>query len=481
LELTEKWQAFRFGLVAKANDDNARLSFSFGGSNIPIYLANVQLRPGGRVGLEKGESIKAGTVAIFADSESPARTIDRMRFLAETEKAYFDGMRNFIKNDLGCKALVTGTIVFGPLGLYAQSDMDFIDAHAYWQHPRFPGRPWDRGNWLIDQKPMTDYPEQATLFRLAAERLYGKPFTVSEYNHPAPLDSQAECLPMIASFAAAQDWDGIWLYTYSHSSDGWYRENLNSYFDIDTNPAKWGFMRAGAAIFRDAATEPLTGSLRVSLAESEDLLADLAGFHLRNDRNMFALLCERSKIDRDQVLNTRLFATFSGKTHAESSATRSTMLTWWTVEDGKGMYVVVGRKAAVFVGHAERLNNMSNDPNAVITGPAFLAVTMTTLDGQSWDESKKVLVTACGRCENTGMKFSEDRRTVGRDWGGPPVRTEPIKATLPIWEGKWQCHALGPDGLPKHQVAILYKNGQGVLQLAPNYKTMWYLLTRQPD
>ncbi len=74
----------------------------------------------------------------FRDSESTARILDRMIFLAETEKAYFDDMRSFIKNDLGCRALVTGTIVFGPLGQYAQSDMDFIDSHAYWQHPTLP-------------------------------------------------------------------------------------------------------------------------------------------------------------------------------------------------------------------------------------------------------------------------------------------------------------------------------------------------------
>jgi hypothetical protein len=64
---------------------------------------------------------------------------------------------------------------------------------------------------------------------------------------------------MMASFAAAQDWDGIWFYTYSHSSDDWDRENMSSYFDIDTTPAKWGFMRAGAAIFREAVVTPVEG------------------------------------------------------------------------------------------------------------------------------------------------------------------------------------------------------------------------------
>jgi len=475
VELTDNWQTFRFGFVAKADDKNARISFSFGGSDVPIYLANVEFRSGGRVGLNKGESIKAGSVALYADSETPARTLDQMRFLAETEKAYFDDMRNFIKNDLRCKALVTGTIVFGPLGLYTQMGMDFIDAHAYWQHPRFPGRPWDSGNWLIDQKPMTDYPAQATLFRLAAERLLGKPFTVSEYNHPAPLDSQAECVPMIASFAAAQDWDGIWLYTYSHSSDGWYRENLNSYFDIDTNPAKWGFMRAGAAIFRHAGISPLTKFSSVTFTESSDILTPLAKLHRKHDRDIVTILYERSGITRENMLETQLTASFDNKGLVGMVDERCPQLDW-SVENGKGLYSARSQGAWVYTGHAKRLEKVANGQLSV-TKPEFAAVTITPLDKRPLNKSRKILITACGRCENTGMKFSEDRRTVGRNWGNPPVLIEAVEGTLSL-NGKWTCQALAPDGLPKYQVAILYKNGRGVLQMAPKYKTMWYLLTR---
>ncbi len=482
IELKNEWQSFRYGFVAKADDENARISFSFGGSDIPIYLANAEFRPGGRVGLEKSESIKAGTVAVFAESESPARILDRMQFLAETEKTYFDGMRNFIKNDLGCKALVTGTIVFGPLGLYAQSDMDFIDAHAYWQHPRFPGRPWDSGNWLIDQKPMTDFPAQATLFRLAAERLHGKPFTVSEYNHPAPLDSQAECVPMIASFAAAQDWDGVWLYTYSHSSDDWYREKLNSYFDIDTNPAKWGFMRAGAAIFHDTDIGTTSSVCAViPLVDSSDVITSLAKLHLEHDRDMFAVLVNRGSITQEKMLENQFAATLGNESSVIVLFSSHPKLDW-SVEKGKGIYTGRGQRASVYTGHAVRFAESTNGKISIV-GPDFVAVTITALDNEPLDQSEKILITACGRCENTGMKFSEDRRTVGRNWGRPPVRIEPIEGTLTLPKGQWICKALGQDGLPKHKVAVSYKNGQGVLQMAPKYKTMWYLLRRQtkPD
>jgi hypothetical protein len=479
VELKNEWQSFRYGFVAKADDENARISFSFGGSDIPIYLANVEFRPGGRVGLEKSESIKNGRVAVFAESESPTRILDRMRFLAETEKAFFDDMRNFIKNDLGCKALVTGTIVFGPLGLYGQSDMDFIDAHAYWQHPRFPGRPWDSGNWLVDQKPMTDYPDQATLFRLAAERLHGKPFTVSEYNHPAPLDSQAECVPMIASFAAAQDWDGVWLYTYSHSSDGWYRENLNSYFDIDTNPAKWGFMRAGAAIFRDAGVEPAINLFSIPLTAT----ISLAEVHLKYDRDMFGAHSERFLVNREKVLEGQLMAVLGRKGEISLiSGLSSTKKLDWSVEEGQGVYSALGPSAWVYTGNAERFEKAAGGQISV-AAPEFVALTVTALDRnpvRSLDKHRKILITACGRCENTGMKFSEDRRTVGRNWGRPPVQIEPVEGILVLPKGQWICNALGPDGLPKHEVPLSYKNGRGILQLAPKYNTMWYLLTRNP-
>ncbi|MGB2865376.1 MAG: hypothetical protein WBC05_18750 [Sedimentisphaerales bacterium] len=475
-KLTNQWQTFSFGFVAGADENNARVSFAFSGSTAPVYLANVQLRPGGRMGLAEGENLDAGSVSLFADNESPQRATDRMLFLAETEKSYFDGMRDFIKSDLGSGALVAGTIVFGPLGLYAQSDMDFIDTHAYWQHPRFPGRPWDAGNWLIDQKPMTDYPDQAAVFNLAAGRLGNKPFTLSEYNHPAPLDSQAECVPLMASFAAAQDWDGIWLYTYSHSSDEWDRENLNSYFDIDTNPAKWGFMRAGTAIFRQGGIQPLSGISLIPLTGSEEMLSSLAHLHLKHGSDMFDVLSERAQITRYEMLKTRFVSALAGRSASKESDGSGSVLDWF-VERGRGFYAAWGSSAWAFAGHASQFE-ASTEGRISVTSPGFVAMTVTALDDAALKESRKILVTACGRCENTGMIFSDDRQTVGRNWGESPVQIEAVEAVLNLPDGNWKCQALGPDGMPSGNVPASDKYGKGILRLSPQYETMWYLLTR---
>ncbi|HUU58395.1 MAG TPA: hypothetical protein VMZ50_02525, partial [Phycisphaerae bacterium] len=290
-KLTPDWQAFRAGFLAAADDENARVNFALGRSGEAVEIADVQLRPGGREGLRKEEDLAAKSVALLAESETDARLLDRMRFLAETEKAYFDGMYAFVKKELGCKALVTGTIVFGPLGLYAQSGMDYIDAHAYWNHPQFPGRPWDPANWTVEQTAMVDHPDRSPLFGLAASRLEGKPFTVSEYNHSAPNDYQAECVPMIATFAAIQDWDGVWLFAYSHRADEWDRGHFDNFFDIHANPAKWGFVPAGTSIFREAGVEPVRGRLISPFEEAFDWgklpLDKLASLHVKHGGDMF--------------------------------------------------------------------------------------------------------------------------------------------------------------------------------------------------
>jgi hypothetical protein len=403
-------------------------------------------------------------------------------FLAETEKAYFDGMRSYIKKDLGCGALVTGTIVFGPLGLYAQSDMDYIDSHSYWQHPTFPGRPWDSANWLIEQKPMTDHPDQATLFRIAAERLAGKPFTLSEYNHPAPLDAQAECVPMVASFAAAQDWGGVWLFDYSSGSSNWGRQTMSGFFDIDTNPGKWGFVRAGAAIFNAGggtgeaqptfARDVGAKNLSPVRANNYSPLPAIAKLHVRYGDNLLRLLTGTSGIHRDDLLQTQILGWQTGDSGliAQTSPVKPPYRLTWSVDArGQGIYQAIG-PAQVYAGHAQRFEG-ATDGRIRIASPDFVALTITPLRA-----GKAVLITACGRCENTGMQFSPDRRTVGRNWGRAPVQIEAVRGSLVVPDGKWVCHALAPDGSPKQQVPISYENGRGTVALSPEYGTMWYLL-----
>jgi len=462
-KLGEGWQGFTAGFTATADEGNARVCFNLAGSDEDVYLRKVQLRPGGRVGLAESEGVEQGNVSLFAECETEARALDRMVFFAETEKAFYDGMREFIRNDLGCKALVTGTIAFGPLGLWAQSGMDYIDGHAYWQHPRFPGRPWDPGNWLVNQEAMVDHPDESPPFRLAASRLAGKPFTVSEYNHPAPNDYQAECVPMIASFAAAQDWDGVWLFAYSHRADAWDREHFSSFFDMQANPAKWGFVPAGTMIFREGMLPPLKGVRPVDwLARS---LPELAALHALGYPRMFDDLGG----EQARLATAGMQSDGSGALLGPGETT-SRLLEWMTKPDFS-IYHFRGGGAIGSVSTRQ-------------AGSAAYAVTLCALDGKGLPESKRLLLTICGRCENTGMVFSKDRRTVGRNWGKAPTRIEAIEVSPVAFAvgSPVRCYALKPDGSVAAEVEIEQgEAGAMVLKPSPRHRSMWYLLVRETE
>jgi hypothetical protein len=478
LTLKPEWQTFRLGFIARENETNARLHLSFGTQPLPFYIAEIRIQPNGQQGLLDSESLEKGTVAVSPDIVCEARTADRLRFLAETEKAYWDGMRTFIKNDLKCRALVTGTIVFGPLGLWCQSDMDFIDTHAYWRHPNFPGRPWDGNNWFIKQDAMTDFPESATFFELAASRLAGKPFTLSEYNHPAPNDYQAETVPLVAAFGAAHDWSGVWLFDYAASSEMDY-SRFDGYFDLYNNPAKWGFVSAAARIFQGA-IPPLPPRDPAPLVTSNDPVSELVSLYERFDSKMFQIGREKAGLSWQSLLNRQSSWTLSkppALAAIPSPSEKPTILKW-----ENGTVLMQGTGAWVWAGHTGKFQAATapSSPLALLSvkGPEFvtLAATVWPKPGETTttpSNAKRYFIVACGRCENTNMGFSPDRQTVGTKWGQAPVSIEPVEARLALPAGKFQCQALGPDGRPTRTW-----EASGELSLSPQDKTMWYLLEK---
>jgi hypothetical protein len=151
-----------------------------------------------------------------------------------------------------------------------------------------------------------------------------------------------------------------------------------------------------------------------------------------------------------------------------------------------GAFVFNIAGCAVDVGHLKAAGD-ANLPRLLshLEGPDFVALTETPLDGKPLAESSKVLITACGRCQNTGMQFTPDRRSVGRNWGKAPVQIGPAEGLLYLdfikpgnW-ASWTCRAVKPDGSAGEEVEIVRpKEGPLKITLAAKYGTMWYLLER---
>jgi hypothetical protein len=472
----EAWKNYTQGFVATSSDDQVRVCFQLGASAGEVDLKNISLRLGGREGLREGESLETKNIALFGGAQTERRALDSQIFLADTQKAFFDGMAHFIKDDLDCHALVTGTIVYGPLGLFTQSDMDFVDAHAYWHHPEFPGREWDMHDWIMRQVAMVDHPEQATVFELASSRLAGKPFTVTEYCHPAPNDYQAECVPEIATFAAAQDWDAVFLFDWGAVPS---TDHFESFFDVGSNPAKLAFMSSGARIFRDGGVKPLADSRVVAFGGWGIPPDALARAQTKNNLNMAASVFEQSRTNWQSFLTSRLYLTMKPgeENHLVTDDTAQQGLTW-KVNDHIGMFTTTGPSAFVWVGHA----GASTDSPVTLNSPQFAAITLVATDGLSLRESKRLLITSCGRCENTGMKFVPDRHTLEGNFGIGPALIEPVEATILIpgvlAQGDWSIQPLNAAGRPIGDSRDLRIGADGVIHIGSADQSAWHLLTR---
>jgi hypothetical protein len=477
--LDKNWKEFSRGFVASNTDDQARVTFELAESADAVDLKNISLRTGGREGLKDGETLEAKNIAFFGGSETERRSLDTPLFLADTEKSFYDGMAHFIKSDLDCHAMVTGTIVFGPLGLYTQSDMDFVDAHAYWQHPQFPGREWDMHNWIMKQVAMVDHPEQATLFQLASSRLAGKPFTVTEYCHPAPNDYQAECVPEIATFAAAQDWDAVFLFDWGAVPSA---DHFENFFDNGSNPAKLAFSSSAAAIFRGGAVAPLTRSTTLSLADERDALDGFAAAQTRFGLNIADALWNQSKTDWRSFLQSRLSISLKPSPSNQAVYMNPLIggpLTWKVDEAGRGMFTATSRGAFVWIGHS----SVPENSPVILKSPDFAAITLVAMDGQPFASSKRLLLTACGKCENTGMKFVPDRHMTVNGFGTGPALIEPVEAAIHIpgalAAGTWHIQALDASGRPKGASRDMMAKYDGVIPVDAADQTAWHLLTRE--
>lgn len=480
-DLTTTPRDFRFGFVASANDDDARVALALGQSSAAVRLGSIELHEGGREGLRNTEDPADGSVARGYPNRgyTAARESDWYSFLQQTDQSYFVEMRRYLKQDLGVKCPVTGTIGLGPLGTESQSHMDFVDAHAYWDHPQFPHRPWDGSDWRERNEPMVDNPAGATLWQLGATRVAGKPFTVTEYNHAAPNEWQAECVPMIASYAALQDWDGVFLFDYVGSNH--YREidHTRSYFDFEGNPQKMDLMPIGARIFLGQQIKPLASEMLV--APSQQQMLETGS---KYDYTFWPFVRDVLHVTWQDALGCRLAIQFSKEAPA-GSCNPDPRITWTSEgpNSGTGRFVLRDPSAAVFVGFAA--GSMPIDLGAVriekLQTP-FATILVTPQGGsQPIDHARQLIVTAVARGGNTGMEWDSSRHTVSYHWGKAPPTIEVVHATLSLpATGNVSAYALTPEGNRGDAIPVRIENGRANVELG-TAKTLWYEVEQQPS
>jgi len=478
-----EWKEHRFTFVAQQDDANARLTIT---SLEPgtYELAGFSLRPGGIVGLGRDQRLEDASVPIVRhgrlDVTETARH-DFIDFLWDTERDYWGGMYRFLKDELNVRPLVSGTqLSYSPV--HIQAGLDYIDAHSYWNHPHFPGRPWDPRNWYVRNVALVNSPG-GTLAGLAARRVAGMAYTVSEYNHPAPNVYAAEGFPMIAAFGAFQSWDGVFPFAYCHNSD-FEPRRIGSYFDVKSHTPKIAHMPACAALFLRGDAAPARETLVAGLSPDEEREK------LHETLNVRSLTADKLGLDPRLSLVHGMGIDLVGKPTAElpeiaEDATRfvsdTGQLHWDLSEPGAGYFIADTPRTKLFTGFVRGRTFDLGDVRLDI-GPTRLdwaTVSMVALDGDGFGAPGRILVTATGWVQNKGMELEElggDRVTLGTRWGTEPVLCEgiPAEIVLPVDGDRVRFYPLDESGNRRSAVPCAERDGKAVVLLGPKHKTVWY-------
>ncbi len=477
-KLTPKWQSFTYTFRAKQPPpEHTRISFNAGNMLGKVWIRKVSLRPGGILGLPAGQKLEDGTVDLPQSSATRQARMDWLDFVAATERKYVQTMREYVKQELKLHALVVDTqATYGGLGgVYREAQNDYIDAHAYWQHPHFPGRPWDSGNWFIGNSSMILRPGGDTLGRLAQHRVAGMAFTVSEYNHPAPSDYRAECDPMVFSFAGLQDWDAVYLFAYGGTDVEQPSDRINGYFNINTDVTKMALLPIAANLFRRGDVRPARQAVRLTVPP-EQLPALLCDFG-RSTSQVWAAAGVGANADK--VHRTEIEFVPGGKLKASAKLepegvlqSDTKQIRWDATDEQKATYLVNTEKTVVACGFLGG-QKIELGPVTIEMAPSdnnFAVIGLSAMDDRPLASSEKILVAAVGKVENQEMGWNEERTTVLRKWGHGPTICEGIRATVALRNDRGlRVFALDPLGERTGEVGPADR-----FEIGPRYKTVWY-------
>jgi len=482
LEPTAEWKTHTFTFTAAKDLSAAEIQFTRW--NVGEYeIDDLSLSPGGAYRDLSEYDLAKGQMPVVGSTESvpPAARIDFARFLCDTEHAYWTGMLRYLHEDLGLEAPVAATqLGYSPPHL--QAEMDYVDNHAYWCHPSV------NKNWEIHNAAMVRTPG-GCIASLAAQRVVGKPYTVSEYNHPYPIFYGAEGQPMLRAYGALQGWDGVFEYSYNNRQNAEPREN-EYFFSIVARTDVLAHFPACAAMYLRGDVKESDSLLAVNLP-FEEYLPRLAGSRevgqgvtRASDGRMAATLGLVRKVGVDVTGKSGPPGAFSNPTGGRfTSDTKE--LVWDCSSKDAACFTVDAPNVKLFTGFPKgRTFDLGGVKLAVgETKLGWATVSLVSHDATGFDRPGRILLAATGLSHNKGAKFafSGDGASMscrGDDWGRGGVVNEgvPLTLSLPVAASSVACWALDARGERRAEVPVTARDGRATVSVGPDYRTVWYEL-----
>ncbi|PVY39145.1 glycoside hydrolase family 5 protein [Victivallis vadensis] len=396
-----------------------------------------------------------------------------IEFLNDLQIRCIEEQKRFLKQELKLTALITDLNMHSKFTLNpVREQLDFVDNHQYWDHPSFPVRQWGMPYLFSNMSSIARLAQNPRY--LMPTRIFGKPYTVTEFNFCNPNPYRVEAAPLIGGYAGLQDWDGLYRFAWSHNRLNMEKFNIPMGFDIVNDPQAQLAERIINLLFTRDYIRPAAPAFAFTCTPEQ--LRTLAG-PPESDGNYPDAFTELGLYGRIGTLGPK--ATFPGVQKVdpltsgwqaklpqaaraalaglEKSGTITSAGGEITLDAKAKTLKVVAPKCEVFTfagnetGKVMRLSN----------GSRYQTVALLSLDSRKLGESRSLLLIQMPNLAATKMKFANRRRNLLESWGQLPLLLEKCKAdvelTLPAG---FRVEALKLDGTAAGAVPAAYRDGK---------------------
>jgi hypothetical protein len=343
-------------------------------------------------------------------------------------------MYEHLKNHLGVVSLVVGTSDHNhyhsgyPL-LVSTSQCDVIDGHVYWQHPHYIRDPKSgRQGFTIPNTPMVDNPLNSTVVQLSRSAMAGKPYTVSETNHPFPNEYACEGIGILAAYAAFHDWDGIFFYTLEHKAPAEWEPRVPRHFEIWPDPVKMMNIAAGACLFLRGDVQPAKKTIYRSYSPHEvreSIRSTQRPYFTPGFSPALALMHGTRIRGFDEPGGPYPVVQTGDTIHSDTGE-----LAWHSPGKRQGLVTVQTDRSQALIGFLRQEHEPLKNLAAAVENE-FCAIILTSLDDRPIARADRLLLVTTARSANTGMKWNDDRTSL-TDWGTGPTIIEPVRGHVTL-------------------------------------------------
>lgn len=475
------FQTYRVTFKAPENNSNQlRLWFRFDGNTGDFYIDDMVYKKTSADGLLENESLTTKSIKRIPFSEIHSFTKQRIKdqtdFYIQVQMDFLTEMKSFLRDSLKVKVPLAGTNWYtGPEDVYVQNTLDYLDNHAYWDHPQFPGQPWSQTDWKINNQPMMKGTSSTIESLFNGLSVKGKPYTVSEYNHGYPNQFQAEMLPIITSYLSFNGADAVMFFTYSGSWD-WQTDALYGYFDLHRNNAVMAGFPVYSYVYRNRLIKEAPGSVVVNYHKNDMLTMPLEAETSWGTHSPFP---------KQLSYSNKVELTFDEEKPTDLSQVPTPGNSPYNLNNGEifwnknGLFVINTENFCSVTGELNNNSGVQTQSLKLLSGNGFGSIAWLSLVDSALNESSKSLLFVGSKQINTNMLW-DGTTSVHNNWGTAPSLIAPLTLKLQLKNNAAglkiiPLNRIGQPDTTKAQYFVTQANGYSNVTLNTGAdKTLWY-------